>query len=218
VKPNFVDGIKDQLRNSPIGSDLFWAAADIIDTADSKEKLGMMRRSLRGARGLSTGDAKQYRQQLFAAASMDILQDAGYETPVVVVKGEVECLSDAATPPAIARANAILHQLTTYRDHLIDQEGRAVATAVFERAIEIARAMGEPILEGDDWLDPNDPGELTNHPASVVAGRAIMVAMDSLDMPDTSVSELHSRYPVDNLETFRVRRGSQTRDDVEEEA
>jgi hypothetical protein len=240
VKPNFVDGIKDQLRNSPIGSELFWAATDIIVHADSKEKLGMMRRSLRGARGLSTGDAKQYRQQLFAAASMDILQDAGHETPVVVVKGqwgldkydlkkykrilkklvkgEVECLSDAATPPAIARANAILHQLTTYRDHLIDQEGRAVATAVFERAIEIARAIGEPILEGDDWLDPNDPGELTNRPASVVAGRAIMAAMDSLDMSDTSVSELHSRYPVDNLETFMVRRGSQTRDDVEEEA
>ena len=240
VKPNFVDGIKDQLRNSPIGSELFWAATDIIVHADSKEKLGMMRRSLRGARGLSTGDAKQYRQQLFAAASMDILQDAGHETPVVVVKGqwgldkydlkkykrilkklvkgEVECLSNAATPPAIARSNAILHQLTTYRDHLIDQEGRAVATTVFERAIEIVRAIGEPILEGDDWVDPNDPGELTNSPASVVAGRAIMAAMDSLGMPDSSVSELHSRYPVNNLETFMVRRGSQARDDVEEEA
>ena len=240
VKPNFVDGIKEQLRNSPMGAALYWSAADIIDKADSKEKLGMMRRSLRGASGLSKGDAKQYRQQLFAAASMDILQDAGYETPVVVVKrqwnldkydlkkykrilkklvkGKVECLSNAATPPAIARRNAIMHQLTTYRDHLIGQEGRVVATAVFERAIEIARAIGEPILEGDDWVDPNDPGELTNRPASVVAGRAIMAAMDSLDMSDTSVSELHSRYPVDNLETFMVRRGSQARDDVEEEA
>ena len=73
------------------------------------------------------------------------------------------------------------------------------------------------ILRGK-FSDPNDPGELTNRPASVVAGRAIMAAMDSLDMSDTSVSELHSRYPVDNLETFMVRRGSQARDDVEEEA
>ena len=109
---------------------------------------------------------------------MDILQDAGYETPVVVVKrqwgldkydlkkykrilkklvkGKIEYLSNAAIPPAIARRNAIMHQLTTYRDHLIGQEGRAVATTVFERAIEIVRAIGEPILEGDDWVDLND--------------------------------------------------------------
>ena len=241
IDPNFVDGVKEQLENSPIGVELYRAASDIIDTADSKEKLGMMRHSLRGTRQLSKGDTKPYRQRLFAAASMEILQDAGYETPVVVVKGqwcldkydlkkvktiikrlvkgEIECLSNAATPPAIARRLAIIHQLTTYRDHLIDQEGRTVATTVFEQAIEIARSFGEPVLEGDDWVDPNDPGQLTNRPASVVAGRAIMAAMDSLGMPDSSVSELHSRYPVDNLETFMERRGSQVRgDDVEEEA
>ena len=102
---------------------------------------------------------------------------------------------------------------------MIDQEGRTVATTVFEQAIEIARSFGEPVLEGDDWVHPTDPGHLTNRPASVVAGRAIMAAMDSLGMPDSSVSELHSRYPVDNLETFMERRGSQVRgDDVEEEA
>lgn len=241
VKPKFVDGIKQQLTNSPIGVELYRAAADIIDTANSKEKLGMMRRSLRGTRQLSKGDAKSYRQRLFAAASIEILQDAGYETPVVVVKrqwcldkydvkkykrilkklvkGEVDCLTNAAIPPAIARRIAIMHQLTTYRDYLIEQEGRAVATAVFEQAIEIARSFGEPVLEGDNWVHPNDPGQLTNRPASVVAGRAIMAAMDSLGMPDSSVSELHSRYPVDNLETFMERRGSQVRgDDVEEEA
>ncbi len=241
VKPNFMDGVKEQLTNSPIGVTLYRATVDIIDTANSEEKLGMMRHSLRGARQMSKGDTKQYRQRLFAAASMEILQDAGYETPVVVVNGQwcldkydlkkvkailkrlvrdkVDCLSNAATPPAIARRLDIMHQLTTYRDHLIDQEGRAVAPAVFEQAIEIARSFGEPVLEGDDWVHPNDPGKLTNSPASVVAGRAIMGAMDSLGMSESSISDLHSRYPVYNLDTFVGKRASRARDDdVEEEA
>ena len=240
VKPNFVDGVKEQLTNSPIGVALYRATADIIDTADSKEKLGMMRHSLRGARQMSKGDTKQYRKRLFAAASMEILQDAGYETPVVVVKGqwcldkydlkkvkailkrlvkgEIECLSNAATPPAIARRLAIMHQLTTYRDHLIDQEGRVTARTVFEDAIEIARSFGEPVLDGDDWNDPCDPDPLTNRPASVVAGRAIMEAMGLLGMSRQSRMELHSRYPVYNLDTFMGKKASRARDDVEEEA
>jgi len=241
IKPNFVDGVKEQLTNSSIGVTLYGATVDIIDTADSKEKLGMMRHSLRGARQMSKGDTKQYRQRLFAAASMEILQDAGYETPVVVVNGQwcldkydlkkvktilkrlvrdkVDCLSNASTPPAIARRIDIMHQLTTYRDHLIDQEGRAVATAVFEQAIEIARSFGEPVLEGDDWVHPNDPGQLTNRPASVVAGRAIMDAMALLGMSRQNMIELHSRYPVYNLDTFVGKRASRTRGgDVEEEA
>ena len=240
VKPNFMDGVKEQLKNSPIGVTLYRATVDIIDTANSEEKLGMMRHSLRGARQMSKGDNKQYRQRLFAAASMEILQDAGYETPVVVVNGQwcldkydlkkvkailkrlvrdkVDCLSNAATPPAIARRLDIMHQLTTYRDHLIDQEGRAVATAVFEQAIEIARSFGEPVLEGDDWVHPNDPGKLTNSPASVVAGRAIMGALFEQKM-ESSISDLHSRYPVYNLDTFVGKRASRARDDdVEEEA
>ena len=240
VKPNFMDGVKEQLKNSPIGVTLYRATVDIIDTANSEEKLGMMRHSLRGARQMSKGDTKQYRQRLFAAASMEILQDAGYETPVVVVNGQwcldkydlkkvkailkrlvrdkVDCLSNAATPPAIARRLDIMHQLTTYRDHLIDQEGRVVATAVFEQAIEIARSFGEPVLEGDDWVHPNDPGKLTNSPASVVAGRAIMGALFEQKM-ESSISDLHSRYPVYNLDTFVGKRASRARDDdVEEEA
>ncbi len=240
VNPNFVDGIKDQLTNSPIGAVLFRAAGDIIDKADSKEKLGMMRPRWRGARQMSKDDTKQYRQRLFAAASMDLLQDAGYETPVVVVKGgwcldkydlkkaksilkrlvkgEIEFLHNADTPPAIARRLAIMQQLTTYRDHLMEQEGRVTATKAFEAAIEVARSFGEPVLSGDDWNDPCDPDSLTNRPASVVAGRAIMEAMILLGMSRQSRMELHSRYPVYNLDTFMGKKASRARDDVEEEA
>ena len=241
VKPNFLDGIKNHLTNSPIGVVRSRAVCDIIDKADSIEKLGMMRHSLRGVSGMSKDDAKQYRQRLFAAASLELLQDAGYETPVVVVKGEwcldkydlkkvksilkrlikdeIACLSNATTSPAIARRLAIMHELTTYRDHLISQEGRMTARTVFEEAIGIARSFGEPVLEGDDWANPCDPGPFTNRPASVVAGRSIMEAMSFLGLPPKSVRELHSRYQVYNLETFVERSGSRARDDdVEEEA
>ena len=93
------------------------------------------------------------------------------------------------------------------------------ARTVFEEAIEIARSFGEPVLEGDDWANPCDPGPFTNRPASVVAGRSIMEAMSLLGLPQKSVRELHSTYPVYNLETFVERSGSRARDDdVEEEA
>jgi len=241
VKPNFVDGIKDQLTNSPIGVALFRPICDIIIKADSVERLGMMRHSLRGASEMSKDDAKQYRQRLFAAASMELLQDAGYETPVVVVKGEwcldkydlkkvksilrglikddIACLSNATTPPAIARRLAIMDQLATYRDHLIGQEGRVIANAVFEEAIGIAQSFGEPVLEGDDWVDSCNPGPYTNRPASVVAGRAFMAAMSFLGLSRKSVKKLHSRYHVYNLDTFVEKSGSRARDDdVKEEA
>jgi hypothetical protein len=45
-----------------------------------------------------------------------------------------------------------------------------------------------------------------------------MEAMGLLGMSRQSRMELHSRYPVYNLDTFMGKKASRARDDVEEEA
>tara|TARA_B100000427_G_scaffold318127_1_gene314967 strand:+ start:1808 stop:2800 length:993 start_codon:yes stop_codon:yes gene_type:complete len=235
-KPTFLDGVIEQLSCIPGGAYLRTAAADIVKNANSTKPLGSMRHSLRYSPD-SSADAKQYRQRLFVCAALELLEDAGNETPITTLRGQwsidrydlmkvksrlkrlvngrIACLSNAATDPAIARRLAMTHQLSTIRDHLAEQESLATARRVFETAKQIASAMGEPIEDGDDWII----SETTNRPASAVACKAFMEAMHKQGLSDESVLELHDRYPVTTIDYFILKKGWERRtDDVSEEA
>jgi len=236
TKPSFLDGIIEMLSQTPVGPNLHAAAVEIIKKADSKKALGSMRHSLRSSPD-SSDEAKEYRQHLFVLAALELLDDAGYETPIATmkqewnidrydlkkvksrlgksVKGQVECLSNSNTDSATARRSAMLHQLSTYRDHLAEQESIAIAREVFETAKEIASSMGEPIDDNDDWVF----SETTNRPVSTVAGKAFFEAMHRHDFSREGILELHGRCPVYTLDTFILKKGWEGRtDDVTEEA
>ena len=173
-KPSFLDGVMDELSCAPVGTYLHAAAVDIVKKADSEQSLGSMRHSLRASPD-SIDEARQYRQRLFASATLEILEDAGYETPIItlrnewgidrydlmkaksrlkkLVNGKIACLSNANTNSSGARRVAIIHQLSTFRDHLVEQESLTSASKVFETAKQIASSMGEPIEDDGDWMD-----------------------------------------------------------------
>ena len=235
-RQTFLDGVLLELSRTPTPTYLRIAAMDIIKTADSEQALSSMRHSLRGIPD-PTEEAKQYRQRLFAVATLEILEDAGYEAPIAILrrewnidrydlmkvksrlkklaKGKVACLSNSATVSANTRRGMMLHQLSTFRDHLAEQESIATAREVFETAKEIASSMGEPIGDDDDWFH----SETTNRPASAVAARSFMEAMHRLGFSRDSILELHGRYPVATLDTYILKKGWEGRtDDVTEEA
>ena len=235
-KPTFLDGVIDELSCIPGGSYLRTAAADIVKNANSTKSLGSMRHSLRYSAD-SSADAKQYRQRLFVCATLELLEDTGNETPITTLRdqwgidrydlmkvksrlkrlviGRIAFLSNAATDSTNARRVAMIHQLSTIRDHLAEQESLTTACRVFETAKQIASAMGEPIEDGDDWII----SESTNRPASAVACKAFMEAMHKQGLPDESVLELHDRYPVTTIDYFILKKGWERRtDDVSEEA
>ena len=235
-KPTFLDGVLEELSCIPGGAYLRTAAADIVKKANSTKPLGSMRHSLRYSPD-SSADAKQYRQRLFVCATLELLEDTGNETPITtlrdqwsidrydlmkvksrlkrLVNGRIACLSNAATDSTSARRVAMIHQLSTIRDHLAEQESLTIACRVFETAKQIASAMGEPIEDGDDWII----SETTNRPASAVACKAFMVAMHKQGLSDESVLELHDRYPVTTIDYFILNKGWERRtDDVSEEA
>ena len=172
-KPSFLDGTIEMLSQTPVGPNLHAATVEIIKKADSKKTIGSMRHSLRFLSD-SSDEAKEYRQRLFTLAALELLDDVGYETPIAMmkrewnidrydlkkvkarlkkaVKGQVECLSNSNTNSATARRLAVLHQLSTYRDHLAEQESVTTAREVFETAKEIVSSMGEPMDDDDDWV------------------------------------------------------------------
>ena len=235
-KPSFLDGVMDELSCAPVGTYLHAAAVDIVKKADSEQSLGSMRHSLRASPD-SIDEARQYRQRLFASATLEILEDAGYETPIItlrnewgidrydlmkaksrlkkLVNGKIACLSNANTNSSGARRVAIIHQLSTFRDHLVEQESLTSASKVFETAKQIASSMGEPIEDDGDWII----SDTTNRPTPAVAGKAFMEAMHKQGFSRESILELHGRYPVTTLDTFILKKGWEGRtDDVTEEA
>jgi hypothetical protein len=241
-KPNFVDGIIGELVNSGEGRAIVQAASEIIEKANAKESLGAKRHALRGIpQDMAKDDAKQYRQRLYAAAALYLLYQSRHDNRATIlmrqwnldkydllsvkkmlgllVRGEVSSLSNRDLDAVVARARDIRHPLSIYRDHLAGQEGQAMASSVYARAVEIIRSMGEPVMDGDEMSHPEHPEPWTNHPAGEIAGRAIMMAMLDLGLSPQSVRELHRNYPVYNLDAFLDRIGSQAREgDFEEEA
>tara|TARA_B100000029_G_scaffold507605_1_gene592646 strand:+ start:316 stop:1311 length:996 start_codon:yes stop_codon:yes gene_type:complete len=236
-KPTFLDGVLLELSRTPAPNYLHSAATDIVRNADSEQALSSMRHSLRGLPG-SRDEDRQYRQRLFAVASLELLQDAGYEAPIAIlmkewnidrfdlkkvksrlrrlVSGKIPCLSNSETDPTTARRSAMLDHLSTFRDHLAEQESITSASEVFGTSKKIASSWGEPIEIDDDWvLDLR----YTNSPETAVAGKAFMEAMHRHGFSRESILELHGRYPVLTLDTFIIKKGWEGRtDDVTEEA
>ena len=241
-RPGFVDGIIRELVDSGEGRAIVQAASEIIEKADAKESLGAKRHALRGIPpNMPKDDAKQYRQRLYAAAALYLLYQSRHSNRALIlaqlwglekydlffvkkmlgglVRGEVSSLSNRDHDAVLARARDIRHPLSTYRDHLVSQEGRAVASSVYDLAVRIIRGMGEPVMDGDEMGHPDHPEPWTNHPAGEIAGRAITMAMLELGLSRQSIWELHRTYPVYNLDAFLDRIGSQAREgDFEEEA
>ena len=241
-RPGFVDGIIRELVDSGEGRAIVQAASEIIEKANAKESLGAKRHALRGIPSdMPKDDAKQYKQRLYAASALYLLyqsrqnnrarilmQQWGLEkydllsTKKMIgalVRGEVRSLSNRENNAVLARARDIRHPLSTFRDHLASQEGQAVASSVYDLAVEIIRGMGEPVMDGDEMSHPDHPEPWTNHPAGEVAGKAITMAMLELRLSRQSIMELHRTYPVYNLDAFLDRISSQAREgDFEEEA
>jgi hypothetical protein len=242
TRPSFVDGIISELVDSGEGRAIVQAATEIIEKADAKESLGAKRHAFNGIPAdMPKDDAKQYRQRLYAAAALYLLYQSRHSNRALIlaqlwglekydlffvkkmlgglVRGEVSSLSNRDHDAVLARARDIRHPLSTYRDHLVSQEGRAVASSVYDLAVRIIRGMGEPVMDGDEMGHPDHPEPWTNHPAGEIAGRAITMAMLELGLSRQSIWELHRTYPVYNLDAFLDRIGSQAREgDFEEEA
>jgi len=239
--PDFIDGIVQELSDSEVGLVSIRAATLIIEVANAKETLGRKRHSLRGMPGTSKDDDRQYRQRIYAAASLLILLKHRQENRVhsliaewrlakndllkvkkmlsVLVRSELPWLSNADEDVVIARRQDIVLYLTAYRDHLAAMEDRTTAFAVYEAAQEIARQMGEPVSEGDVQLHTDNPVPTTDSPPGAAAGRAFFEAMRQLGLPREVIRELHAVTGFYNLDTFVDRIGSQRRaDDVGEEA
>mgnify|MGYP001169110792 FL=1 len=242
TRPSFVDGIISELVDSGEGRTIVQAATEIIEKADEKENLGAKRHRLRGIPSdTPKDDAKQYRQRLYAAAALYLLYQSRHSNRALIlaqlwglekydlffvkkmldrlVQGEVSSLGNRDRDAVTARARDIRHPLSTYRDHLASQEGRAVASAVYDLAVRIIRGMGEPVMDGDEMGHPDHPEPWTNNPPGEIAGRAITMAMLELRLSRQSISELHRAIRVYNLDAFLDRIGSQAREgDFEEEA
>ena len=241
-EPDFIDGIIRELRDSAVGRVAFIAACDIIEAANAKEALGRKRRLMRGKPGTSADDDRQYRQRIYAAAALLLLfQYRRQETSVhslvidwglakndlmktkrmlwVLVRAELSWLTNADEDEVMARARDIALRLTVYRDHLAALEDRATAFAVHEAAVEIARQMGEPVIDGDVQLHADNPEPTTEWPPGAAAGRAFFEAMRRLGLSTEIIRELHTAAHFYNLDTFVDRLETQNRDDdVEEEA
>jgi hypothetical protein len=239
--PDFIDGIVRELSDSEVGLVAVRAATRIIEAANVEENLGRKRHSLRGTPGISKDDDRQYRQRIYAAASLLILFKHRQENSVhsliaewqlakndvlkvkkmlwALVRSKLSWLTNANDDDVRARAQEITLYLTTLRDHLAAMEDRATAFVVYEAAQEIARQMGEPVSEGDVQLHTDNPVPTTDLPPGAAAGRAFFEAMMQLGLSREIIRELHAATGFFNLDSFVDRIGSQRRaDDAGEEA
>ena len=196
------------------------AAARLLIEADSKEKLGRIRKKRHGTKGMSKDESRDYRARAFAAAALHILNSDGQSNtaPQVArdwglvyldlassirilrrnIVGEGEPLREE---PSALRYRQLRHEISRLRNYLQEQFDMDEVNRLIEAATRILVDEGEPLGPNGDWLT----GRFCNMPSTRAAFEATITAMAELGLPLRSARRLYERLPITGMSYFMER-------------
>ncbi len=231
-KPSFMDDLASQVRGSGEESRVSEEAIALLREVDSGRRLGLRRKSLMGATGMSRPVARDYRLSVFAAAALHILNDSGKENraPMVSEKWGI-CYNDIAwaisilnrhrrrdekrgfgvTPEAIRRSG-LGSNLNRLREFLATKVGFGEAGDIMQSAETRLSDQGEPLGDSEEWLS----GRFCNMPSKRAAMVAFAEEMMSRGKPKGMVRWLREEVPIIGTKDFVARIGIMGTGDGEE--
>ena len=219
-KPLFIDiAIRELVERCGINK-ISEAAARLLKEADSKEKLGRIRKKRHGAKGMSKDDSRDYRARAFAAAALHILNSDGQSNtaPQVARDWGLVYLDLASSirilrrnigvgnetlreDPSVLRYRQLRHEISRLRNFLQEQFDMDEVNRIIEAATKILVDEGEPVGPNGEWLT----GRFCNVPSSRAAFEAAITAMAELGMPIGSARRLYERLPISGMSNFMER-------------
>jgi len=219
-KPLFIDiAIREMVERCGVNK-ASEAAARLLKEADSKEKLGRIRKKRHGAKGMSKDESRDYRARAFAAAALHILNSDGHSnTAPQVARDWGLVYLDLASSIRILRRNMgvgdetlredpselryrqLRHEISRLRNFLQEQFDMDEVNRIIEAATKILVDEGEPVGPNGEWLT----GRFCNVPSSRAAFEAAITAMAELGMPLGSARRLYERLPISGMSNFMER-------------
>jgi len=219
-KPLFIDiAIRELVERCGVNK-VSEAAARLLKEADSKEKLGRIRKKRHGTKGMSKEESREYRARAFAAAALHILNSDGQSNtaPQVArdwglvyldlassirilrrnIVGEGETLREE---PSTLRYRQLRHEISRLRNFLQEQFDMDEVNRIIEAATRILVDEGEPLGPNGDWLT----GRFCNMPSTRAAFEATITAMAELGLPLRSARRLYERLPITGMSYFMER-------------
>ena len=219
-KPLFIDiAIRELVERCGVNK-VSEAAARLLKEADSKEKLGRIRKKRHGAKGMSKDDSRDYRARAFAAAALHILNSDGQSNtaPQVAREWGLVYLDLASSirilrrnigggkdtlreDPSIIRYRQLRHEISRLRSFLQEQFDMEEVNRIIEATTRILVDEGEPLGSNGEWLT----GRFCNVPSTRAAFEAAITAMAELGMPLESARRLYERLPITGVSYFMER-------------
>ena len=219
-KPLFIDiAIRELVERCGVNK-ASEAAARLLKEADSKEKLGRIRKKRHGAKGMSKDDSRDYRARAFAAAALHILNSDGHSNtaPQVARDWGLVYLDFASSirilrrnmgvgdetlreDPSVLRYRQLRHEISRLRNFLQEQFDMEEVNRIIEAATKILVDEGEPVGPNGEWLT----GRFCNVPSTRAAFEAAITAMAELGMPLRSARRLYERLPITGMSYFMER-------------
>ena len=219
-KPLFIDIAIGELVERCGVNRVSEAAARLLIEADSKEKLGRIRKKRHGTKGMSKDESRDYRARAFAAAALHILNSDGQSNtaPQVArdwglvyldlassirilrrnIVGEGETLREE---PSTLRYRQLRHEISRLRNFLQEQFDMDEVNLIIEAATRILVDEGEPLGSNGEWLT----GRFCNVPSTRAAFEATITAMAELGLPLRSARRLYERLPITGMSYFMER-------------
>jgi len=219
-KPLFIDiAIRELVEKCGAGK-ISEAAARLLIEANSKEKLGRIRKKRHGTKGMGKEDARDYRARTFAAAALHILNSNGQSNtaPQVARDWGVLYLDLASAirllkknmgasnntlmeAPSVLRSRQLRHEVSRLRNFLQEQFEMDEVNRIIEIATKILMDEGEPLGTNEEWLT----GRFCNVPSTRAAFEAAIMAMAELGFPLRSARRLYERLPITGMSYFMER-------------
>ena len=219
-KPLFIDiAIRELVERCGVNR-VSEAAARLLIEADSKEKLGRIRKKRHGTKGMSKDESRDYRARAFAAAALHILNSDGQSntapqvardwglahldlaSSIRILRRSIAGVKETIREdPSTTRYRELRHEISRLRSFLQEQFDMEEVNRIIEAATKILVDEGEPLGANGDWLT----GRFCNMPSTKAAFEAAITAMAELGMPLRSARRLYERLPITGMSHFMER-------------
>ena len=219
-KPLFIDiAIRELVERCGVNR-VSEAAARLLIEADSKEKLGRIRKKRHGTKGMSKDESRDYRARAFAAAALHILNSDGQSntapqvardwglahldlaSSIRILRRSIAGVKETIREdPSTIRYRELRHEISRLRSFLQEQFDMEEVNRIIEAATKILADEGEPLGANGEWLT----GIFCNKPSTRAAFMATITAMAELGIPLISARRLYERLPITGMSHFMER-------------
>ena len=221
-KPSFLQLIYAELVNSGEGQRIVADAAKLLSRVDDEVSIGGKRQGLLGTRDMNKPEAKRYRTRMYAAATLQVLNDEGQSNrapqigksweiahhdlvwAVGFIKSNRPVIPDQRKSPVENRSADLNFWLSGIRDFLLEDFPADVANTVISSAEAILLDHGEPLTSDGKWFS----GRFCNEPAKKAAFKSVVEAMPPNDLPREAAKNLFKKMPIRGLQHWMDRSGN----------